>query len=103
MCVFFGVDYPLAWACFFSNPLFDREAYFDRFSCSLCVLRFFVDKIEALREMTLPDLYRVKFCPDGSRFVLDPSGHDEAGMYVSPPEQMSDHTWLDRLLSPRSI
>ncbi len=36
----------------------------------------------------LPDFYAVKFSPDGSRFILKPEGHDEAGEYVSPPYQI---------------
>lgn len=37
------------------------------------------------REIEIPDVYRVYFCDDGSRFLLDPAGHYEAGVYVSPP------------------
>jgi serine/threonine protein kinase/WD40 repeat protein len=52
-----------------------------------------VDYIEDMsrenpEQRSLPDLDNVTFCPDGSRFVLDPTVHDEAGISVSPPEQI---------------
>ncbi|MDV6031033.1 MAG: protein kinase [Phycisphaera sp. RhM] len=46
-------------------------------------------KVDAEKYL-LPDLYRVKFSPDGSRFVLHPKGHTEAGEYISPPHQIFD-------------
>ena len=36
----------------------------------------------------LPDLYRVSFCPDGSRFVLVPSPHQEIGQFIWPPQRI---------------
>jgi WD40 repeat protein len=64
-----------------------------------------VDYIEDLSleeptPMPLPDLYSASFCPDGSRFVLDPQSHVEAGVHISPPEQIFDSATAKSILPP---
>ncbi len=51
-------------------------------------------------EEQLPEFYSVQFCPDGSKFLLTPSGHYEAGMYVSPPVQIYQSSDASQLSPP---
>jgi len=43
-----------------------------------------------VKEVPLPDFFAIKFSPDGSRFLLHPEGHSEAGEYVAHPYQVFD-------------
>src|SRR6185503_8191173 len=55
---------------------------------------------EEPQEWPLPDLYGVTFCPDGSRFLLNPISHVEAGVFVSPPNRVHRSSDAEPLSPP---
>ena len=83
-----GGELKQAWQhedCFFISPTGQYAVYKDTGNGTTYIRD--ISQAES-EEIELPDVYRVEFCDDGSRFLLDPAGHDEAGVYVSPPARI---------------